>query len=561
MKKLFCCSVLFLNFVFNLSPALAQSLPAVINTRIDSLFTSWNSDKTPGAVITVIKQGEILYQRAYGMADIAKKKPLTPRHQFWVASMAKQFTAMSIALLAEKGKLKLEDDIRKYLPELPALPDTVRIRHLIHHTSGLRDGFTLIGLTLKGERHYTNRNVLHYLTKQQSLNYKPGDRYEYNNGGYVLLAEIVARASGRSFAEFTRENIFQPLGMMQTSFTGKIPKNIPQLATGYGVKYRQQSQHYYPHHFKGNTVGSSGLITTAEDLAKWDANFYQNKLGAGNPELIKLITTGGRLNNGRRSKYAFGLEVADYNGYLAVSHSGADPGYKAEMVRFPEQQVTVICLANADNVYSLTPKLLQVGEWVIRNKIIPPVPATVKSELPENLTGYYLNPRNNADLRVITRQGSELFAAQSLEGYKAPLVPIGQRVFQNQGLKEYELHFWQSEGEQVMQLQYVNPREDTYTLEKVEPVNLTVPQLKAYAGKYYCPELDQGFRLAVKKGQLGIRLFGVLHIPFRPLAGNRFLADLMGNNCLVFTADRQENITGFGFNRDGITNLAFLKVK
>ncbi len=257
----------------------AQAPVTLPEARIDSLFRPWQSDQSPGLVLGIVHQGRLVYRQAYGMAHLARREPLTTNHSFWVASVAKQFTAAAVALLAEAGTIRLDDDIRKYLPELPFLGDTVRIRHLVYHTSGLRDGFTLVGMTFKGERHYTNANVLRYLSRQGHLNFKPGERHEYNNGGYVLLGEIVARASGKSLAAFAEEHIFRPLGMAHTHFYGTFAQPIAGLATGYGVRYRKGKERYVPAHFRGSTVGSSGLLTPLEDLGKWDQNFYRNRLG------------------------------------------------------------------------------------------------------------------------------------------------------------------------------------------------------------------------------------------------------------------------------------------
>ncbi|PSR52763.1 hypothetical protein AHMF7605_04115 [Adhaeribacter arboris] len=541
----------------------AQSLAQPLQAHIDSLFIPWNTTKTPGAVIAVIQDGQVLYQRAYGMADVAKKEALTINHSFWVASMAKQFTAMSVALLEEQGKLCASDDIRKYLPELPDLGKTIRLHHLVHHTSGLRDGFTLVGLTFKGEKHYTNANVLAAMARQNNLNFNPGERYEYLNGGYVLLAEIVARVSGMSFYDFTQRAIFQPLGMAHTRFSGNLKETIPGLAKGYGVNYKNGKVRYRRSEFKGNTVGSSGLITTLEDLMKWNENFYNNKLGKGSPTFINKILTPATLNNGQWSKYAYGLEIAPYKEFLATSHSGSDPGYTAEMVRFPEQRVTVICLANTNDMYSLTPKLFSVGETVIKAKVIAKVaidkPVT-NSDL-SALAGYYVNLANNQDVRIITQEKDKLYAATSLYGYKAPLTPLGAQDFQNQGLKEYELRFISAEDGQINTLHHLPIREDGYTLQKINPVHLTKSQLKTYSGKYYSPELKKTYHLVVRKGKLGLRLFGILFIPFQPMEGNRFLADLQGNNCLIFNTNDAGVPVGFTFNREAITNLTFTRKK
>ncbi|QNF34477.1 beta-lactamase family protein [Adhaeribacter swui] len=538
----------------------AQGLPEPIVLHINHLFRTWNNSKTPGAAIAIIKYGQVIYQQAYGMAHVAHQEKLTPDHTFWVASMAKQFTALSVALLAEEGKLSLNDDIRKYLPQLPDLGDTVRIRHLIHHTSGLHDGFTLIGLTFKGEKHYTNQEVIAAMAQQKSLNFKPGTRYEYLNSGYVLLAEIVAQVSKKSFAQYTQAAIFRPLGMTYTQFAGNFKNSVPQLATGYGVNYKDGKVTYRPQHFKGNTVGSSGLFTTLSDLTKWDANLYHNQLGKGNPALIKQLLTPDTLNNGTPNPYGFGLEVGTYQGYQATSHSGADPGYKAEMVRFPDQRLTLICLANTEDQYSLTPKLLNLGARIIQGKVTENKPAEInKTENLSRLTGYYLNPENHSDLSLITEKQGKLFAATSLQGYQAPLVQTAPGQFQNDGLLEYAIYFRKTDAGEVAGMVLKNLRENEVFLQKVKLITLNPENLKKYASRYYSPELNKTYRLTVKKGKLGLKIYGIIHVPFQPLEGNQFLADLIGNNCFIFQSDTAGNITGFSFNRNGVTNLTFTR--
>lgn len=417
----------------------AQALPAPQQQRIDSVFAQWNTPSTPGAVLGIIHHGQLVYQRAYGQANLRRAEPLTTSHRFWVASVAKQFTAASIALLAEQGKLRLDDDIRRYLPELPYLGDTVRIRHLVYHTSGLRDGFTLIGLTLRGERHYTNANVLRLLSQQRGRNFRPGTHHEYNNGGYVLLAEIVARAAGQPFAAYVEQQIFRPLGMTQTRFDGQISAAIPHLATGYSVRHRRGKVQYQAGHFRGNTVGSSGLTTTLADLGRWDQNFYHNQLGLKRPELLRLLLTPGRLVDGTSTNYAFGLEVAPHRGQPVVTHGGADPGYKAEIVRLPQQELTLICLANTENLYGLTPQLLRLAEQLVPAAFAPPQPSAPVASVGDSaarLAGIYLQPGRPTDVRVISWQDNALRAARSAQGYAQPLRALSPGTYVNQGLPQ-----------------------------------------------------------------------------------------------------------------------------
>jgi CubicO group peptidase (beta-lactamase class C family) len=551
----------FFPFLF-WNQAQAQLLSAQTRARIDSIFSHWNTSQTPGAVVGIIYQGNWVHKQAYGMADIQREEKLATTHSFWVASVAKQFTAMSIALLAEKGKLSLEDDVRKYLPELPYLEDTIRIKHLVYHTSGLRDGFTLLGLRFKGEKRYTNANVLKALSLQQKLNFKPGERHEYNNGGYVLLAHIVERVSGEPLADFTSKHIFQPLGMKQTYFYGKIDRGIPHLALGYDVRYKGANIHYRKGHFKGNTVGSSGLVTSLDDLYKWDQNFYHNKLGKASPELIELVTTPGKLINGQATSYAFGLEVEPYKGQLAITHSGADEGYKAEIVRFPALELTIIGLANTDDMYSLTHKLFTIGQLIAPAKFqdtIPHVSAeTLNPAETEHRTGYYINPDNLADLRVLTQKEGTFYAARSISGYQEPLKQLAELKFVNQGTGEYSYLFTTSEDGHHGQLCY-QERANSYILQKMSAISLPTAELKRYTGIYYSPELNKRYHLSVRKGRLGLRIFHFMHIPFQALAGDLFLADLMGNNSLLFTKNDKGEITGFEFSREAVHTLQFFK--
>ncbi len=540
--------------------ARAQAPVALPTARIDSLFSAWRGGPSPGLVLGIIHQGRLVYRQAYGMANVARREPLTPEHAFWVASVAKQFTAASVALLAEAGKVDMDDDIRKYLPELPSGGDTVRIRHLVYHTSGLRDGFTLVGMTFRGERHYTNRNVLRYLARQGHVNFKPGQQYEYNNGGYVLLGEIVARVSGKSLAAFAEEHIFRPLGMRHTHFCGTFARPIPGLATGYRVRYRQGKARYVAAHFRGNTVGSSGLVTTLEDLGKWDQNFYRNRLGQGSASLVSLLTTPGRLDDGTPLPYAFGLEVSTHHNATVITHGGADPGYKAEVVRFPERELTLIALANAGNVYNLTAKLRKISEW-LQPGAFAEAPGrdtlTADAAALAGLAGLYLHAQNRADLRRVTVQNGVLHAARSADGYREPFRPLAPDAFANR-MADETLAFRRDETGAGAEL-LVRGWAGSLRLQKVQPVAVSATHLRAYAGRYYSPELRKHYRITVRRGKLGLRLYRLFHVPFLPLAGDRFLADLMGNNCLVFEKDARGAVTGFTFNREGVTHLSFRK--
>ena len=283
--------------------------------RVDELFLTMDRPTSPGCALAVFKDGRIIHERGYGMADLDHGVHITPASVFHVASMSKQFTAASILLLAQEGKLSVDDPVRKYIPELPDFGTPITIGELIHHTSGLRDQWDLLGLA--GWRYsqdlITDDDVLSVLSRQKDLNFPPGSRHLYSNTGYTLLAQIVKRVSGESFREFTTARIFEPLHMKSTHFRDDHAEIVQNMAYGYvpaGDTFRMSNTNF-------DTVGATSLLTTVEDLAQWDENFYQPKVGG--EALIAKMLERGKLNNGKQLDYASGLVVSTYRG---LTHRG-----------------------------------------------------------------------------------------------------------------------------------------------------------------------------------------------------------------------------------------------
>lgn len=327
--------------------AQAGGADTALTKQVDAIFAQWDKPDSPGCALGVIKEGRFIYQRGYGMANLDYNLPISPQSVFYLASVSKQFTAMSVLLLARQGKLSLDDPIRKYVPELPELNQAITIRHLIHHTSGIRDFLTLLSLAGKRvEEVSTNDEALEFIARQRELNFKPGEQYLYSNSGYLLLALIVQRASGQSLRQFADEQIFKPLGMRNTRFRderGMIVKNrvtgyVPRLLSGFNTEVS---------HFE--LYGDGNLLSSLEDLALWDQNFYANKLGGGGQELIEQALVTGMLNDGKKLDYAFGLTATAYRGLPIVDHGGAFVGFRTDILRFPEQKFSVICLCNVEN--------------------------------------------------------------------------------------------------------------------------------------------------------------------------------------------------------------------
>ena len=321
--------------------------------KVDKLFATWDKTTTPGAALAVIKDGKIIYERGYGMAKLEDGIVNTPDKVFDIGSVSKQFTATCVAMLIREGKVGLDDDIRKYIPEMPAYEKPVTVRHLLHHTSGLRDYNAL--LSLAGFRPEadspTVEEALEVIRRQKKLNYTPGEEYSYTNTGFFLLSQIVERVSGKSLNAFAQERIFKPLGMTKTLFQDDHTQIIKDRATGYS----QGEKGFTISMSNWDETGDGNVYTTVRDLYLWDQAFYTNALGK---DLMDMLHTQGVLNSGKKIDYAFGLVVSEYKGLKVVEHGGAWVGFRAALIRFPEQKFSVVILANLD---SINPSRLAFG--------------------------------------------------------------------------------------------------------------------------------------------------------------------------------------------------------
>ncbi|MEZ4867282.1 MAG: serine hydrolase domain-containing protein [Caldilineaceae bacterium] len=318
---------------------------STITKQIDELFRPWDSLTSPGCALGIVHKGTLAYARGYGMANLELAVPITPTSVFYLASMSKQFMATAIALLAEAGQLALHDDIRTYVPEVPDYGVRITLEHLIRHTSGLRDYLELGFLAGKRiEDVWSEADFLQSVARQRALNFAPGTRHLYSNTGYVLLSLVVKRVTGQSLGAFAQEQIFAPLGMTQSVFKEHHQQLIPQRASGYSAAPAGAGFSNEYHNLQ--VAGDGGLYSSVADLARWDANFYANRLGQGGPTLIELLHTTAPLADGTPQSYAFGLGHDSYRGLPIVKHGGGLNGARTQMIRFGAQRCTIICLAN-----------------------------------------------------------------------------------------------------------------------------------------------------------------------------------------------------------------------
>jgi CubicO group peptidase (beta-lactamase class C family) len=313
------------------------------SAAVDEVFADLTKAGSPGCAAAIYRNGRIIYARGYGLANIEEDVPIMPQSVFDIGSTSKQFTAASILLLEKQGKLSVNDDVRKYIPELPDYGPKITILHLLNHTSGLRDYLTLMDLAgINTDSVTTDEDALQIITRQKALNFAPGSDWLYSNTGFFLLSIIVKRVSGETLREFAAANIFTPLGMTHTQFRDDHTGLIANRAMAYDPKERKDGYALNISYFE--QTGDGAVHTSVEDLLKWDENFYSGQVGG--KEFLAEIQEQGKLNSGKVLDYAKGLFITDYRGLHTVRHGGSWGGYRAELLRFPDQHFSVACLCN-----------------------------------------------------------------------------------------------------------------------------------------------------------------------------------------------------------------------
>jgi len=313
---------------------------------VDEVFSDLTKPGAPGCALAVYRDGKIIYAKGYGLANIEEDVAITPQSVFDIGSTSKQFTAASILLLEKQGKLSVNDDVRKFIPELPPYAQQITILQLLNHTSGLRDYLTLFDLAgINIDSVTTDGDALALITRQKALNFAPGADWLYSNSGFFLLSVIVQRASGKTLREFAAENVFAPLEMTRTQYRDNHAALIANRALAYDEQENNSGYKLNVSYFE--QTGDGAVHTSVEDLQKWDENFYNPRVGG--KEFLAKLQERGKLNNGKVLEYAKGLFVQEYRGLHTVSHGGSWGGYRAELLRFPDQHFSVACLCNVGN--------------------------------------------------------------------------------------------------------------------------------------------------------------------------------------------------------------------
>jgi CubicO group peptidase (beta-lactamase class C family) len=359
---------------------------------VDEVFSKWTTS-TPGCAVGVAVGGKPVLMKAYGMADLEHDVRNTPDTIFEAGSVSKQFTAMAVQLLASEGKIKLDDPVRKYIPELPGYDWPVTIRHMLSHTSGLRDWGSVESIAgwPRTTREYTHAHVLEIVSRQKSLNFEPGTKWSYSNTGFNLAAIIVSRVSGMPFAEFSKQRIFGPLGLAHTSWRDDHTRIVKGRATAYSL---HDGEYHIEMPFE-NVHGNGGLLTTVGDLLRWNENLVTPKVG--NPRLIAEMSTVGHFNDGKPLAYGLGFFVEEHRGVHNVYHSGSTAGYRAHLNRFPDTNTSVAVLCNGSNG-DASRAANRVSDLYLGDRLAPAPPAQPPASQPSAMNP----PPSAAQLSAVT---------------------------------------------------------------------------------------------------------------------------------------------------------------
>jgi CubicO group peptidase (beta-lactamase class C family) len=533
-----------------------------VERKIDSLFAEWDRPDSPGAAVAVLRGGDVIFKKGYGSAQLEYGIPITPSTIFHVASVSKQFTAFAVSLLAAEGRLSLDDDIRKHLPEVPDFGKTITIRHLIHHTSGLRDQWEALAMAgWRLDDIITREHILTMVRNQQELNFEPGERHLYCNTGYTLLGEIVARVTGATFSTWTGEHIFEPLGMEHTHFHDNHESIVPNRAYSYGP---QGDQGFRKSVLSYANAGATSLFTTVEDLLKWAQNFLVPTLGgAGVMEQMQEL---GELSSGRKIPYAFGLGVRNHRGLRMISHGGSDAGFRSWLGIFPEQEFAVVVLGNLG---SLNPSRLglRVAELYLEDDMRPLPKQKKAAAAPserkvadidpmtyEAYVGRY-NLEDGTVLEII-KEGDRLFAAHSAQG-KAEIFPESiARFFLKEA--DVEIRFRPSQDGYVERLTVVTSGRAMQG-KRSEAELLDESQMQAFAGDYFSRELKTHYSIVVTEGGLVARHFRHGDIPLIWNEGDTFTGRMWFFRKVEFQRGAGRRVTGFLLTGGRVWNLRFDK--
>ncbi len=536
--------------LFSVTASSAQSWQDTVQS-LDKIVKRYK-DGSPGAQVAISRNGVIIYSVARGMADLEHLAPLTTTSKIEAGSVSKQFTAASILLLEQQGKLSLQDDIRKYLPEIRDYGHTIKIYHLLHHTSGLKDWGSVISLSgwPRGTRAYTNDDALFIISNQKTLNNKPGDEYIYSNSNYTAMTMIVQRVSGMIHAEFTKKNIFEPAGMTNTEWRNDYKR----VVTGRAIAYSYSGKEYITNMPNEDTHGHGGLLTTAEDLLRWNIYYQSGKLG--NPSLFPKQIETVPLNNGKRNVYAAGLVIDSINGWRAISHTGATASYRASLEYFPELELSFAWLSNTSE-----PDKSDISR-AVRNlfvkNLLSALPASENSDSTISwkkfisYSGAYHNKKSGNGFRLYSKENGIYMIPNG--GPLKPLTNLSLAVGSSKLLFPVSNPVAIGSGS----LKFVTASGDTSLFTATDTARTDIVSLREYTGKYYSEETESNMYIIIENGKLIMYPRKSMEEELTPVYKDGFYYPGVE---IWFERNKQGKLTHFYINVSRARKVEFRKIK
>jgi CubicO group peptidase (beta-lactamase class C family) len=543
---------LFIAAILATAPAVAAQPSSELTPKIDAIFARFDRN-TPGCGVGLAKNGAPLLIKGYGAANLEYGVPNTDSTVFESGSVAKQFTAAALVLLEQDGKLSLDDDIHKYLPEVPSFGgQKITIRHLLTHTSGLRDQWGLLGIEGRGpgSQVHTPATTLDLIVHQKMLNFPPGSRYLYSNSGYALAGLIVQRVSGQSLDAFTQERLFKPLGMTHTQWRDDFTEVVRNRATAYDSTGGKGFHTDMPF---TDMIGNGGVLSTMSDLLKWNENLDNPKVGG--PGFTQALETRMRLTTGRTITYALGLEVAEYRGVREVSHGGSTAGYRTHLARYPDQRLSIAVWCN--NASAGPAGLLhQIADLLLT---FPAVATQASSAAPVNVPASEISKWAATYRNALTDQVTTLSASDrglAVAGGRGNTVwtPRGGSVFK---APQGEATFRGVTGARSFLLAIADG--DTAKFEEVRAARSPL-SLDDYVGTYVSDELDVKLTVVARDGRLVVTRRPADQIPLRPAYADDFQAG-GGLGTLRFSRDAKGVVNGFAIFAGRVLDVRFTRVK
>ncbi len=552
---------LFLLSVIIANNGAAQSLPDSITKKIDSIFIKWNNNTSPGGTIGIVRNDSLVYAKGYGMANLEYAVHNEPATIFHMASVSKQFTAFSIVLLAKQGKLKLDDDIHKYLTWFPDLKEKITIRHLLNHTSGIRDQWQLLAISgTRLDDVITQDHIIKILSKQRALNFKPGEKYSYSNSGFTLLAEIVKSVSGQSLGKFTDSAIFKPLGMNNTHFHDDYTEIVLNRSYSYN---RVDSTHFSNSILSYSNAGATSLFTNINDMSKWVMNFYNHTVGDQSD--IERLTTKGKLNDGKELTYALGIAVGKFNGWKEYSHGGADAGYRTYLSVLPDIKMGFIVFSNLGD-FNPGGKMSAIANLFVKDTanvkaLVTGVKrdsamAVLKDSLKwKKFLGDYTGD-DGVPFNIYLKGGALYYQVYNETNFLIKENRDSFSVGQDPSVK-----FVFALKNKDTLLTVITPDQNYYSKKYRNDTAAGDLVLKKYTGTYYCPELDCKYGIELKNHQLILTNSKYNDTKLSLIGTDHLLSDYWWMNHLKVLYDSSQKIIGFEVNAGRIEHLKFNKIE